>query len=75
MPDVGGKNHFSGYGYESISRFIEDVFSLQNGSEDLINLTNTRPSIKDALISTSVVDAVNKSLKNNFSWEAINEIF
>ena len=75
LPDVDGKNHFSGYGHESISRFIEDVFSLQNGSEDLINLINTRPSIKDALISTSVVDAVNRSLKNNFSWEAVNEIF
>lgn len=75
LPDVNGKNNFSGYGYESIARFIEDVCALQNGYENLINLTNKRPSIKDALVSTAVIDAVNKSLKNNFSWKEVDEIF
>lgn len=75
LPDIGGKTQFSGYGYESISRFIDDVSAMQNGSEDLASLINTRPSIKDALVSTAVVDAVNRSLKNNFSWEVVDEIF
>ena len=75
IADVDGKNNFSGYGHESISRFVDDVHAIKIGKTTPVYLSKNRPSIKDALVSTAVVDAVNRSLKNNFSWEAVDEIF
>ncbi|MFC1595710.1 Gfo/Idh/MocA family protein [Candidatus Margulisiibacteriota bacterium] len=73
FPDINGKHKvFQGYGYESIRQFLKDVQDLLAGLE-LTMLTGLRPTFKDALVSTLIVDAVNKSLSSNGNWINIEE--
>jgi len=59
---------FKGYGIESIAQFCEDVLRIKDGSSLVSDLDGKRPTFKDALVSTIVVEAVNLSLKRDFAW-------
>lgn len=74
LPGDDGKLRFVGYGHNSISRFITDVIDLSNGRSSIKELESCRPTIRQALVSTAVIDAVNRSLKDNSLWQDIYEI-
>jgi len=71
---VGGDGEIgvNGYGPQSIWQFLADVKDLTNGVVTVKELTAKRPSFKESLVSTAVVEAVNESLDNNGEWVGIN---
>jgi predicted dehydrogenase len=70
-----GSVQFGGYGHRSINRFLSDVEDLKNNVIIVERLEKSRPTFKQSLVATAVIDAVNKSLSDNFSWKDINDIF
>jgi len=60
-----------GYGPKSITRFIEDVIQVVSDNVDRTILEVMRPSFTNALVSTSVIEAVNISLENGNEWVSI----
>ena len=68
LPDSGGNLRFQGYGFVSIQTFVKDVTSLMAGSITPVQIDNKRPSFIDALPSTAVLEAVNKSLERGGEW-------
>lgn len=72
LPDGAGTS-FSGYGYKSIERFLRDVTDLGAGRVQFRDLEENRPSFKASMPSVAVIEAVNASLANGSSWEAISE--
>jgi predicted dehydrogenase len=64
---------FSGYGYDSVRQFIKDVNDIRSNKVSPNDLGAFRPTFRDALVSMSVVDAVNKSLVNHSNWQKIDE--
>ena len=75
LPASEGKKAFSGYGHRSVDRFIRDVRELMTERVTLEQLENNRPCFREALVSTAVVDAVNQSLEDNFSWRDVDVSF
>jgi predicted dehydrogenase len=71
LPDDAGGRAFNGYGYESIACFLRDVTNLRRGTTTLEALEPLRPTFKQSLISTAIVEAVNESLAHDFSWRKI----
>ena len=71
--DKEGNIRWRGYGIESITTFINDVLSLNKKSINLSSLRNKRPSFKESLISTAVVEAAHTSLDNDSTWQTINK--
>ena len=66
-----GNISWAGYGIESITTFLEDV-SMVNKDRKYINYLETiRPTFKEAIYSTTVLEAINYSLKNNSAWKKI----
>jgi len=66
-----GKIRWRGYGIESITTFLNDVIDLEDGHKDLEELQIQRPSFQEALVSTMVVEAAHKSLKEQSTWQKI----
>ena len=63
-----GIQEFSGYGYRSIRRFIEDVGNLAAGTTTIEELDRSRPSFRQALVSTAVTDTVGRALDGPPRW-------
>jgi predicted dehydrogenase len=63
---------FRGYGYRSIERFLCDVLDVQAGRVDAAALDAIRPSFRQALVSTAVVEAVNASLADGGEWKDVH---
>lgn len=72
LPAQDGTTAFSGYGHRSIDRFVADVQNIMAGKTSPDKLEESRPSFRQAVVSTAVVDAVNQSLENNFSWRNVD---
>ncbi len=70
-----GKLQFTGYAHKSIGLFINDIYDIKQKNKNFMELEKVRPTFKQALVSTAIVDAVNKSLENNSTWVKINDIF
>jgi predicted dehydrogenase len=64
---------FQGYGFKSIERWLLDVRDVISGRTSVADLVHTRPSLRQALVSTSVVEAVNRSLANDGAWTVIHD--
>ncbi len=71
LPDEAGGHTFQGYGYESVACFLRDVTDLRRGATTLEALEALRPTFKQSLVSTAIVEAVNDSLAKDFSWRKI----
>jgi len=67
-PDVAGVTVFAGYGVESVRRFVQDVADVRRGAVRPEALEAVRPSFSEALVSTAVVEAVNRSLASEGAW-------
>ena len=75
LPSPDGATAFSGYGHKSINRFVADVQDIMAGKTPPEKLEESHPSFKQALVSTAVVEAVNQSLENGFSWRDVDDSF
>lgn len=62
-----------GYGPASIRQFLTDVRDLVDGRCELNDLISRRPSFQEALVSTAVIEGVNRSLSQGGEWISINE--
>ncbi|MEY8211137.1 MAG: Gfo/Idh/MocA family oxidoreductase [Gammaproteobacteria bacterium] len=70
--DANGDWQFCGYGFKSIRQFVIDVASVLNGTHLAEEFESTRPTFSQALVSTSIIEAVNKSLDNESRWELVD---
>ena len=81
----GNRTEWRGYGIQAITQFLSGVRKIKNkdfiksnyynkSKEDeffkYFNFSST--SFEEAAISTAVLEAANKSLKNNSNWQKIN---
>jgi hypothetical protein len=67
-----GVKIFSGYGIDSINQFCYDIISIKEKSKSIESFEGIRPTFRDALISTAVIEANNYSLGNNSIWTSIS---
>ncbi len=63
-----GATEWQGYGIDSIKSFLSDVCALNENQTSLSKLEKERPTFQEALISTAVVEAANRSLERNSEW-------
>ena len=59
---TGDGPRFDGYGHRSIATFLTDVAAISRGEATPEALAGRRPTFAEGLVSTAVVDAVNRSL-------------
>ena len=59
---------FRGYGPESILRFLQDVSDIRGGVLSPCALEGRRPTFRDALVPTRVLEAANRSLVAGGIW-------
>ena len=66
-----GKVRWEGYGIESVKTFLKDIILIKKNKSLLKSLDEVRPTFKEALYSTAVLEAANYSLLNNSVWKKI----
>ena len=66
-----GNIYWRGYGIDSVNTFLADVLELEEGFRALSDLECERPTFKESLISTIVIEAAHASLVNGSNWEDI----
>jgi D-galacturonate reductase len=65
---IDEKYHFKGYGIDSILQFFLDSYEILNKKNTVEFISKHRPTFEKTLSSVIVIDAANKSLKNNGKW-------
>ncbi len=65
---------FQGYGIDSILQFLKDVTDIELGISEINALEGKRPTFRDAIISTVVIEAANRSIAENGRWIKTNFI-
>jgi|TARA_B100001964_G_scaffold180882_1_gene199964 predicted dehydrogenase len=65
---------YSGYDFKSISQFFTDVNEIMEDNISVDTLDESRPTFKNTLPTSSVLDAVNTSLTDNSNWVYINDL-
>lgn len=65
---AAGDISFRGYGIESVLQFLDDVCNIESGALKIAGLEGRRPTFKDSIITTAIIEAVNKSLAENSRW-------
>ena len=65
-----GQNDFSfqGYGIESIQQFLKDVRRIMDGELTPSDLERKRPTFREALVPTIILEAANESLDKGGVW-------
>lgn len=69
-----GDIHWQGYGIESITTFLNDVVDIEVNQKLISELQTERPSFKESLISTMVVEAAHLSLENKSNWQLVESL-
>jgi len=69
-----GNVSYSGYGIDSICQFLDDVVQIEKGVLKIDDLEDKRPTFKQSLVPTAVLEGLNKSLRNNGEWVAIRRV-
>jgi predicted dehydrogenase len=69
---AGEPLEFTGYGRQSIERFLLDVRDLKHGRVDPASLEGKRPTFRSALVSTAVIQAVRESLEGGSAWKDVD---
>jgi D-galacturonate reductase len=70
----GTRREYRGYGIDSVRTFLEDVRNLHDGRCAPDDLEANRPTLRQALVSTAVVDSVNRSLAADGAWVAVGPV-
>jgi len=73
LDDCNGTATFQGYGFKSIERYVLDVCDVIAGRVSSKLLQVTRSSLQQALVSTCVVEAANRSLELNGEWSTVDD--
>jgi len=73
LDDCNGAPTFQGYGFKSIERYILDVCDVMAKRVSPKSLEATRPSLQQSLVSTCVVEAVNRSLELGGEWSTVDD--
>ena len=68
-----GDISFQGYGIDSITGFLKDVTMIESGQLKVEDLYGKRPTFKESIVPTVIIEAVNKSIIENGRW--INTMF
>ena len=68
-----GSISYYGYGIDSVSQFLDDVMQVEEGMIGIDELEKIRPTFKESIIPTKVLEAVNQSLKNKGRWVEIGK--
>lgn len=66
-----GDIFYRGYGIDSIHQFLDDVVRIEKGEIGVNDLEDKRPTFKQSIVPTQVLEAINKSLKKNGEWVII----
>lgn len=71
----GGDGNFGvhGYGPRCITQFLKDVRDVIDGKLRREDLIEERPSFQQSLVSTAVVEAINRSLANEGEWVPVED--
>ncbi|MEL0237954.1 MAG: Gfo/Idh/MocA family oxidoreductase [Gammaproteobacteria bacterium] len=69
-----GSMRWQGYGIDSVVTFLNDIIDLVSNTKSLHDLQDIRPSFKESLISTIVIEAAHRSLENQSQWESIEKL-
>ena len=72
-PDEQNHLVYTGYGVDSVIQFLEDCTNIASGCVTPLELAGARPTFADAMVSTAVVEAVNKSLASGGKWVSFDE--
>jgi len=73
LDDASGAATFQGYGFKSIERYVLDVCDVMAKRVSPKSLEATRPSLQQSLVSTCVVEAVNRSLELGGEWSTVDD--
>lgn len=73
LEDADGSQVFQGYGFKSIMRFILDVGDVIANRTSPKALEAIRPSLRQSLVSTAIVEAVNRSLDQRGVWSSVDD--
>ena len=71
MGQRDGNIKWEGYGIQSIKTFLCDVLALEMKQKSLKDLEIVRPSFKESLLSTAVIEAAHNSLNDDSAWKSI----
>jgi len=63
-----GDISFQGYGIDNITRFLNDVTMIENQQLEVEDLNSQRPTFKESIVPTVIIEAANKSLAENGKW-------
>tara|TARA_B100000315_G_scaffold248246_1_gene277911 strand:+ start:91 stop:1239 length:1149 start_codon:yes stop_codon:yes gene_type:complete len=71
-----GTEKFSwhGYGIKSITTFLDDSLEITNNRITPPDLEGFRPTFKEALVSTTILELASKSLHNEGKWFSIKDL-
>ncbi len=69
-----GELAYSGYGIDSICRFLDDVVDIENKDVTIPELEKNRPTFRQSLIPTAILEAVAKSLDRNGAWIDVGKV-
>ena len=72
MLNADGTYDFVGYGHKSIRQFVLDVKSVIKDGVSVESFEKIRPTFKQSLVSTYIIESVNKSVKNSSNWEFLD---
>jgi predicted dehydrogenase len=62
---------WEGYGIESIITFLKDVNAIVNNNKFPASFEGNRPTFKESIISTAVIEAVVHSLSDHGNWKPV----
>jgi D-galacturonate reductase len=68
LPGYDGGEVYHGYGQTSVATFLRDVLNVHRGHSSPGDYEANRPSFQQALVSTAVIEAVNRSLRQGGGW-------
>lgn len=66
-----GSAHYRGYGIDSIKQFLSDVSMIEGGEVNIEDLEADRPTFRQSIVPTTVLEGVNKSLESGARWVRI----
>ena len=69
-----GRTEYRGYGIDSVRTFLDDAFHVQQGQVRIADLEGKRPTFRESLVPTAVLEATGKSLKRNGEWIDVPDV-
>jgi hypothetical protein len=68
-----GNIRYDGYGIESIKTFLDDSLAVSERRLEVRDLEGMRPTFRQSIVPTAVLEAVNASLKGGAMWVDIRK--